>query len=76
MVPHVPVCTYAHVGEDNMQFAECIYKKNWDQVGPGPARLCRVPEGQRAEENEGNARTTSPPKRTHQGPPLAVSWAS
>ena len=47
-----------------MQFAECIYKKNWDQVGPGPARLCRVPEGQRAEENEGNALPTSPPKRT------------
>ena len=21
-----------------MQFAECVYKKNWDQVGPGPDR--------------------------------------
>ena len=36
MVPQVPICTYAHVREGNMQFAERVDKKNWDQVGPGP----------------------------------------
>ena len=39
MVPHVPVCMYAHVRDGDMHIAERIKKKNWDQVGPGPVRL-------------------------------------
>ena len=53
MVLHVPVCTYAHVGEDNMQFAECVYKKKWDRDQTG-----RVTRAVRAEEKRERGRHT------------------
>jgi hypothetical protein len=46
VVPHVPVCTYAHVREGNMQFAERVKKKTgtkWDrdQLGCAVRSLTR-----------------------------------
>jgi hypothetical protein len=38
VVPHVPVCTYAHVREGDMHLAERVKKKtgtNWDRDQPG-----------------------------------------
>ena len=48
MVPHVPVCMYAHVREGDMHIAERVKKKTgtkWDRDQPGRAtgsRLGRV----------------------------------
>ena len=59
MVPHVPVCMYAHVREGDMHIAERVKKKagtKWDRDQLGCAR---VAEGQRAEENEGNQQAAS-----------------
>ena len=47
MVPHVPVCMYAHVREGDMHIAERVKKKTgtkWDRDQLGCAR---VAEGQR-----------------------------
>ena len=41
MVPHVPVCTYAHVREGDMHLAERVEKKTgtkWDRDQPGARR--------------------------------------
>ena len=48
MVPHVPVCMYAHVREGDMHIAERVKKKTgtkWDRDQTGRARV-----GVRAEE--------------------------
>jgi hypothetical protein len=40
VVPHVPVCTYAHVREGDMHLAERVKKNtgvNWDQDQAGCA---------------------------------------
>ena len=55
MVPHVPVCMYAHAREGDMHIAERVKKKTgtkWDRDQLGCAR---VAEGQRVEEERGNA---------------------
>jgi hypothetical protein len=55
VVPHVPVCMYAHAREGDMHIAERVKKKTgtkWDRDQLGCAR---VAEGQRVEESEGNA---------------------
>ena len=61
MVPHVPVCMYAHVREGDMHIAERVKKKTgtkWDRDQLGCARVaetCRRERGKRV--------TTSPAKR-------------
>ena len=61
MVPHVPVCMYAHVREGDMHIAERVKKKTgtkWDRDQPG-----RATGGVRAEENEGDAVSGAPAKK-------------
>ena len=53
MVPHVPVCMYAHVREGDMHLAERVKKKTgtkWDRDQLGCARVgetCRRERGKR-----------------------------
>ena len=80
MVPHVPVCTYT-CARGRYAFAERVEKKTgtkWDRDQLGRAT---VAEGQRAEENEGNASRGCgvhpyTRKETHRRPPMAVSRLS
>ena len=56
VVPHVPVCTYAHVREGDMHIAECVKKKTgtkWDRDQTG-----RVTRAVRAEEKRERAART------------------
>ena len=51
MVPHVPVCMYAHVREGDMCFAERVKKKTgtkWDRDQAGCARVAETCRRERA----------------------------
>ena len=67
MVPHVPVCTYAHVREGNMQIAERVKKKTgtkWDRDQTGRATGRRTRRGKTTETHLQSSAGSPAKKRT------------
>jgi hypothetical protein len=55
VVPHVPVCMYAHVREGDMHIAERVRKKTGTKWDRDQTSCITVAGQRRAEENDGDA---------------------